>query len=91
MITPMTGARIYCGIVFFSSGGSSWANAATPAEAASKAAKVARSDWKLDKRKELKVCIFDTTGHEEGWYADHEGVHDRITKDLIPRVCIIMA
>lgn len=76
----------YCAIVFIA-GGSSWAYAGTPEEAATKAAKQCKRDWRhivtFKRKQELKVCIYDMTQHD-GWYADYHGVHDKETKEVIP-------
>jgi len=76
----------FCGIVFIG-GGSSWAYAATPEEAAALAAKQCKRDWKhiytFKRKQELKVCIYDMREHD-GWYADYTGVHDKETNEVIP-------
>ena len=76
----------YCGICFIG-GGSSWAYAATPQEAAIKAAKQCKRDWKtlykFNRKHELEVCIYDMKKHD-GWYADHRGVFDSESKQEIP-------
>lgn len=78
----------YCGIIYIG-GGSSWAYGATPKEAAVKAAKTCKSDWKsvfkFDKHQEFTVCIYDMKEHD-GWYAQMGGVYDKETKAEIPLV-----
>lgn len=79
-------ANNFCGIVFIN-GGSSWAYADTPETAATKAALQCKRDWStlidFSQSRELKVCIYEMTNHD-GWYADHNGVHDDKTDQSIP-------
>lgn len=75
----------YCGIVFIG-GGSSWAWAPTPEEAAEGAARIAKSDWKqlfkFKRKQPFKVCIYDML-NREGWYATDAGVFDQQTKERL--------
>ena len=76
----------FCGIVFIG-GGSSWVYASSPEDAATKAAKQCKRDWKslfeFERQHEFKVCIYDMKEHN-GWYADHRGVFDKETNKEIP-------
>ena len=80
----------YCGIVFIA-GGSSWAWAVTPEEAAIKAAKCCRKDWgrmyKIPKG-ELDVNIYDMKYHD-GWDATGEGVFSTTTNEKLEPIQII--
>lgn len=78
----------YCGIVFIG-GGSSWSYAATPEDAAEKAAKRCKRDWKhmyKFKRKQPFVLNVYDTKEVDGWYADYEGVFDKETNEKVPLV-----
>jgi hypothetical protein len=90
----MKKSKDYCGIVFIGAGGSAWAWAATPEEAAQQAAKECKRSWKhfykFKRKQEFKVCIYDMTQHE-GWYADYRGVFDQDTKELIELHSVITA
>ena len=82
----------YCGICYIG-GGSTWAYAATPAQAAVKAAKQCVQDWKslfkFEKGQYLGVCIYDMKKHE-GWYSEGpHHVYDHKTKEHIPILEII--
>jgi hypothetical protein len=76
----------YCGIVFIC-GGSSWAWASTPEDAAIKAAKCAKRDWKayfkFKRQQDFNVVVLDMR-NRNGWFADHRGIFDTDTKTLIP-------
>lgn len=78
----------YCGIVFVGAG-SSWGYAMSPEEAAQKAAKRCKRDWKAlikFKRKHTFVVHVYDTSKVEGWYADHMGVFDKATNKEVPFV-----
>jgi hypothetical protein len=78
----------FCGIVFIG-GGSSWHYAATKEEAAQKAAKQAKSDWKtlfkFKRKQEFKVAVYDTSKCD-GWWADYSGVYPMGSNDPLPLV-----
>lgn len=81
----------FCAIVFIG-GGSSWAWAPSKEEAATKAAKQCKRDWKtlyqFKRKHEFKVCVYDMKDHD-GWYADYRGVFDSKTKQEIPLLEVV--
>ena len=82
----MSNSKDYCGIVFIGSSGASWEYASTPEEAAKRAAKRTKTDWKslfeFKPKHELKVVLLDMKNHD-GWYADHRGIFDSDTHKMI--------
>ena len=79
-------SKDFCGIVFIG-GGSSWAYAGSPKEAAQLAGKCCKADWKslfkFAAKQNFTVNVFDMKTRK-GWYADHRGVFDSTTKKRIP-------
>lgn len=85
-------SKDYCGIIFIG-GGSSYAWAATPEEAAKIAAKTCKSDWsslfKFKRRHEFSVNVYDMRKHD-GWAADTiNGVYDTKTKEPLKVLKVI--
>lgn len=84
----MDNSKDYCGIVFIA-GGSTWEYASTPEEAAERAAKRTKSDWKslfeFKPKHEFKVVLLDMKNHD-GWYADHTGIFDADTHEEIESI-----
>ena len=81
----------YCGIVFIG-GGSAWAWAGSPEDAAKAAAKQCRKDWGryYDLKGKVKVNIYDMRKHE-GWEADERGVVDSATGEPLKRHSVVEA
>ena len=76
----------YCGIIFIGTG-SSWSWGSTPEEAAQKAAKQCKRDWRsmfeFKRQQPFKVNVIDMR-EREGWYADYRGIMDNQTHEEIP-------
>jgi hypothetical protein len=81
----------FCAIVFIG-GGSSWAWSSDKNEAAAKAVKRCRIDWKqlyqFKKGANVPVTILDMK-ERNGWYAGHRGIFDDTTHEQIKPMEII--
>lgn len=75
----------YCGVIIMGCG-SSWAWASSVKEAASKAAKTAKRDWrgvfKFKRKHEFVVNVLDMR-KRDGWWADYRGFYDSGSKEKI--------
>lgn len=85
------GSKDLCAIVFIG-GGSSWAWGGDKTEAANRAVRICRSDWKhlykFKKGATVAVTILDMK-NRNGWYADHRGIFDDTTHKQIQPMEII--
>ena len=67
--------KTYCGLIRIC-GGSSWAQADTPEDAAKQAVQVCRNDWgkllKLEKDRKFKIAVYDISDFET-WFAEDCG------------------